>query len=238
VVVLGAQLGAERFSNDVDGHTALTAGLQAAGLAMAVINLAWRATSPKPPASSPRPTASMRRCWRSSRRCCRGGLTPIGTSRALPEPAQQDLVALVTRRRPLAAMLLSVRQRMRLARPVARASIEATIEFLRRQRDDVEANTATHVQAHHAELYQLLRSAGGISQIASATLIAELPEFRRLNRGAPSARWSAWLTPRIPVPPADEDAWPAGASRCGARCTWPRSPQLVITRQSMPSILA
>ena len=52
-------------------------------------------------------------------------------SRALPKPAQQDLAALVTRRRQLIAMLLSERQRMRLARPVARASIEATIEFLR-----------------------------------------------------------------------------------------------------------
>ena len=38
-------------------------------------------------------------------------------TRALPEPAQQDLAALVTRRRQLTTMLLSERQRLRLARP-------------------------------------------------------------------------------------------------------------------------
>ena len=43
---------------------------------------------------------------------------------------------------------------------------------------------ATHVQAHHAALDQLLRSAGGIDPIASATLIAELPELGRLDRRA------------------------------------------------------
>lgn len=211
VVVLGAQLGAERFANDIDGNTALadalaplkpqlvvmeaTGGyeaalactLQAAGLAVAVIN-------PRQGRDFAKAMGKLAKTDRIDAHVLAEFAELLARrpdaerySRALPEPAQQDRAALVTRRRQLTAMLLSERQRMRLARPVARASIEATIEFLRRQLDDVEAQMATHVQAHYAELDQLLRSAGGIGPIASATLIAELPELGRLNRRAISA---------------------------------------------------
>lgn len=40
----------------------------------------------------------------------------------------------------------------------------------------------SHVQAHYAELDQLLRSAAGVGPVASATLIVELPELGRPNR--------------------------------------------------------
>ena len=208
VVVLGAQVGAERFSNDVDGHmvlvdavaplkpqlvvmeatggyeAALACALQAAGLAVAVIN-------PRTARDFAKATGKLAKTDRIDAQVLAEFAALLARRpdanrflRGLPEPAQQDLAALVMRRRQLTAMLLSERQRMRLARPVARISIEATIEFLRRQLDDVEAQMATHVQAHHAELDQLLRSAGGIGPIASATLIAELPELGRLNRRA------------------------------------------------------
>jgi transposase len=208
VAVLGAQVGAERFSNDVDGHTALadalaplkpqlvvmeaTGGyeaalacaLQAAGLAVAVIN-------PRQARDFAKATAKLAKTDRIDAQVLAEFAALLARrpdanrfSRPLPEPAQQDLAALVTRRRQLTAMLLSERQRMRLARPVARLSIEATIEFLRRQLDDVEAQMAAHVQAQYADLDQLLRSAGGIGPIASATLIAELPELGQLDRRA------------------------------------------------------
>jgi transposase len=208
VAVLGAPLDAERFTNDVDGHTALLAvvaplkpqlvvmeatggyeaalacALQAAGLAVAVVN-------PRQARDFAKATGKLAKTDRIDAL----GLAEFAAllaqrpdaerfTRALPEPAQQDLAALVTRRRQLTTMLLSERQRLRLARPVARASIEATIEFLRRQLDDVEAQMIAHLEQHHAELDRLLRSAGGIGPIASATLIAELPELGRLNRRA------------------------------------------------------
>ena len=44
-----------------------------------------------------------------------------------------------------------------------------------------------HVAKHHAELDALLRSAKGIGPIASASLIADLPELGRLNRRQISA---------------------------------------------------
>lgn len=40
----------------------------------------------------------------------------------------------------------------------------------------------THVRAHFGELDKLLQSAAGIGPVASATLIAELPELDKLNR--------------------------------------------------------
>jgi transposase len=102
--------------------------------------------------------------------------------RPVSEPEQQDLAALVTRRRQLVAMQLSERQRLRLARPVARPSIEAMIEAIKHQLDDVEAEMARHVEQHHAQMAALLQGVAGIGKVAAATLIAELPELGRLNR--------------------------------------------------------
>lgn len=102
--------------------------------------------------------------------------------RPLAEPEQQDLAALVTRRRQLVAMALSERQRLRLARAVARPSIEAMIEAIKRQLDEVEAEMARHVEQHHAALARVLEGVAGIGRVSAATLIAELPELGRLNR--------------------------------------------------------
>jgi transposase len=102
--------------------------------------------------------------------------------RPLADAQQQALAAMVTRRRQLVTMMLSERQRLQLAIAVIRPSIEAMIEAIRKQLDDVEAQMVSHVQTHYAELDKLLRSASGIGPVASATLIAELPELGKLNR--------------------------------------------------------
>lgn len=102
--------------------------------------------------------------------------------RPLADAQQQALAAMVTRRRQLVTMMLSERQRLQLAIAVVRPSIEAMIEAIRKQLDDVEAQMVSHVQEHYAELDKLLRSASGIGPVTSATLIAELPELGKLNR--------------------------------------------------------
>ena len=79
-------------------------------------------------------------------------------------------------------MLLGERQRLPLAMALVRPSIEAMITAIRAQLDDVEAQMVTHVRQHFAELDGLLQSASGIGPVASATMIAELPELGRLNR--------------------------------------------------------
>jgi transposase len=63
-----------------------------------------------------------------------------------------------------------------------RPSIEALIAALRAQLDDLDGEMGAHVAAHHAALDALLRSAGGIGPVVSATIIAELPQLGRLDR--------------------------------------------------------
>ena len=65
---------------------------------------------------------------------------------------------------------------------MVRPSIEAMILAIRAQLDDVEAQMVGHVREHFVELDALLRSARGIGPIASATLLATLPELGRLTR--------------------------------------------------------
>ena len=129
---------------------------------------------------------------------------------------------MVTRRRQFVTMMLSERQRLQLAIAVVRPSIEAMIEAIRKQLDDLEAQMVGHVQAHYAELDKLLRSASGIGPVASATLIAELPELGQLNRREIAAL--------VGVAPMANDSGntqgattvQAGGSRYAACSTWPR----------------
>lgn len=211
VVVIGAKLEAKRFANDVEGHSALAAALrplgvelvvmeatggyemalacalQAAGLAVVVIN-------PK----QARDFAKAMGCLAKTDRIDARTLAELGTVllgradlarfvRPLPDAQQQALAALVTRRRQLLTMLVSERARLQLAIAVVRPSIEAMITAIRVQLDDVEAQMTRHVREHFAEMDTLLRSATGIGRIASATMIATLPELGELNRRAVAA---------------------------------------------------
>ena len=108
VAALGAKLGAERFENDAEGHTALAAALQplgvalvvmeatggyeaalacalqAAGLAVAVVNPKQARDFAKSMGVLPRPTASMRASWPSWRPCWRVATTWRASSVRLP----------------------------------------------------------------------------------------------------------------------------------------------------------
>jgi transposase len=93
-----------------------------------------------------------------------------------------DLEALVARRRQLVTMLLAERQRLAQARPAVRPSIEALVAAIRAQIDEIDGEMQAQVAAHHATLDALLRSAGGIGPVVSATIMAELPELGQLDR--------------------------------------------------------
>lgn len=206
VSVLGASLDAQRFNNDDEAHSALAAGLkplgvtlvvmeatggyeaalacslQAAGLPVAVVN-------PRQARDFAKSMGRLAKTDRIDARMLaefaavlvrRDDLASL--IRPLADAQQQALAAMVTRRRQLVTMMLSERQRLQLAIAVVRPSIEAMIEAIRKQLDDVEAQMVSHVQAHYAELDKLLRSASGIGPVASATLIADLPELGKLNR--------------------------------------------------------
>lgn len=200
----GAELG--RWPNDPEGHTALvgqlqpltpalvvleaTGGyedalacaLQAAGLAVVVIN--------------PRQARDFARALGQRAKTDRvdahglAGLGAVLLGRAdlarylkpLPSPAQQDLAALVTRRRQLVTMLGMERSRLALARPAVRPSLVALMRAIEAQLEDVDGALRRHVETHYAALDQCLRSVTGIGPVASATLLGDLPELGRLSR--------------------------------------------------------
>lgn len=206
VAVLGAKIDARRFDNEAEAHSALAAALkpldvglvvleatggyeaalacalQAAGLPVAVVN-------PRQARDFAKSMGRLAKTDRIDARMLAEFASVLvrrpdlaNLIRPLADAQQQALAAMVTRRRQLVAMMLSERQRLQLAIAVVRPSIEAMIQAIRNQLDDVEAQMVGHVQAHYAELDKLLRSASGIGPVASATLIAELPELGRLNR--------------------------------------------------------
>lgn len=206
VAALGAKLGAERFDNDAEGHTALVAALQPLGVALVVMEatggyeaalacalqaagLAVAVVNPKHARDFAK---SMGRLAKTDRIDARTLAELAGVlarrddlarfMRPLADVQQQQLAALVTRRRQLLTMLGSERQRLQLAVPMVRPSIEAMIQAIRAQLDDLEAQMIAHVREHFADLDALLQSTRGIGPIASATLIAQLPELGRLNR--------------------------------------------------------
>jgi len=107
--------------------------------------------------------------------------------RQLPTSKQQELQALVARRRQLVAMKVAERQRLSTSHNVARKSIEAIIEAISRQLDTVETDLATHIDRHHSELSSQLSSVRGIGPATVTTLIAEVPELGILSRREISA---------------------------------------------------
>lgn len=100
----------------------------------------------------------------------------------LPSADAQQLQAWVVRRRQLVAMLVAERQRLAVAHPAARPSIETIIAALKQELDRTEGELQTHINTHHADLAQLLSSVTGIGPATLAVLIAEVPELGCLSR--------------------------------------------------------
>ena len=163
-----------RVANDAEGHSALAAGLAALALALvpieanggyeAALACALRAAGLRVAVVNPRMARDFARAMQRLAKTDRIDASTLAelagvlaqrpdAQRFIPpvsEPEQQDLAALVTRRRQLVAMQLAERQRLTLARPVARPSIEALLEAIGRQLDEVEAEIAHNVERHHA----------------------------------------------------------------------------------------
>jgi transposase len=103
--------------------------------------------------------------------------------KVLADAEQQRLQALVLRRTQLVGMLTAERQRLATSHAAARKSIEKLIAAIRKQLEEIEAQLAAHIERHHADLAALLQSANGVGPATTATLIAELPELGTLDRG-------------------------------------------------------
>ena len=206
VCVLGAQSDAQRLDNDAEGHSALAAALQPFGVGLVVMEATGgyeaALACALQAAGLPVAVVNPRQARDFAKSMGRLAKTDAVDARMLAELAavlvrredldrflrpladerQQWLAALVTRRRQLLTMLHSERQRLQITPKKLHASIEAIVAAIKAQLDEIEAQMVSHVHEHFGELDQLLQSAAGIGPVASATLIAELPELGRLNR--------------------------------------------------------
>ena len=206
VCVLGVASGVQRFANDADGHSALTGALLPLGAGLVVMEATggYEAALACALQASGLPVAVLnpRQARDFARSMGRLAKTDAVDARMLAEMAavlvhredlarfvrpvadecQQWLAALVTRRRQLLAMLGSERQRLQITPRKLHPSIEAIIAAIKAQLDDLEAQMMDHVREHFSGLDGLLQSTSGIGPVASATLIAQLPELGRLNR--------------------------------------------------------
>ncbi|SPD44934.1 transposase (plasmid) [Cupriavidus taiwanensis] len=206
VCVLGANRDTQQFANDAEGHSALAATLQPLGIGLVVMEAtggyeaalvcALQAAGQPVAVINPRQARdfakSMGRLAKTDTIDARmlAELASVLVQREdlarflrpLADAQQQWLAALVTRRRQLLTMLNAERQRLQITPAGLHPSIEAIVAAIKAQLDDVEAQMVGHMREHFGELDRLLQSASGIGPVASATLIAELPELGRLSR--------------------------------------------------------
>ena len=109
--------------------------------------------------------------------------------RPLPDAQQQQLQALVTRRRQVVSMLTAERQRLATAPAPVRVRIQAHIDWLEHELHENDQHLQEAVRASPAwcEQEELLRSVPGIGPQTACTLLAELPELGHLDRKAIAA---------------------------------------------------
>jgi transposase len=206
VAVLGATFNAQRFDNEAEAHSTLAAALKPLGVSLVVMEAtggyeaalacALQAAGLPVAVINPRQARdfakSMGRLAKTDPVDARmlAELAAVLVRRAdlqrflrpMADEQQQWLAALVTRRRQLLTMLNSERQRLQITPLKLHPSIEAIIAAIKAQLEDLEQQMVAHVREHYRELDRLLQSARGVGPVASATLIAELPELGRLNR--------------------------------------------------------
>lgn len=206
VDVVGAEFAPQRFDNEADGHSAVASALKALGVGLVVMEatggyetslacalqgagLAVAVVNPKQPRKFAEAMGYLAKTDRIDARV----LAEFGQTlarrpdlgrflRPMDDVDQQWLAALVTRRRQLVAMMTSERQRLQITPKKLHPSLEAIINAIKAQLDDVEGQMVKHVKDQFGPLDAILQSVTGIGPVASATLIAELPELGKLNR--------------------------------------------------------
>jgi transposase len=103
--------------------------------------------------------------------------------RPLPDQMHQEFAALVRRRRQLVEMLTAEKNRLRSAARSVRRDIEQHIRWLERRLGDLDNDLGKAIQSSPLwrDRDSLLQSTPGVGPVASATLLAQLPELGRLN---------------------------------------------------------
>lgn len=172
-------LQAERVVLEATGgyEVALAAVLHAAGLPVVVVN-------PRQVRDFARATGELAKTDRID-----AGILALFAERIrpdlrpMPDETALELRALVARRRQLIEMLMSERNRLRLARAAVQRDIQKHVRWLEQRLKDLDGQLRDAVQA--SPLWRskedLLRTIPGIGPVVSRTLLAELPELGHLN---------------------------------------------------------
>ncbi len=104
--------------------------------------------------------------------------------RRLPTAQEEQLTALLTRRRQIVEMLTMEKNRLQTVRPPMRTDIEEHITWLTKKLDALDDNIDGFIQG--SAVWQakatLLYSVPGIGRVTVSTLLALLPELGTLNR--------------------------------------------------------
>lgn len=105
--------------------------------------------------------------------------------RPWPEAQQQELAALMTRRRQLVEMLVMEKNRLAVAfSPKVRNSLQVHLQYLTAQLQELERELDDFIRRSplYLEKDQLLQSVPGVGPLTSQSLLAWVPELGSLNR--------------------------------------------------------
>lgn len=104
--------------------------------------------------------------------------------RPLPSDDEEQLTALLTRRRQIVEMLTVEQNRWQTVRPTLRADLEEHMTWLKQKLDKLDDEIDDFIQ--RSSTWQakdaLLRSVPGVGRVTASTLLGMLPELGTLNR--------------------------------------------------------
>lgn len=131
----------------------------------------------------------------------------------MPDEAQQQLHALVLRRRQLVRLMVSERQRKHMAHAEVVQGIVDLMAVLVQQIETMDRKIAEHLARHQPDLASLLKSIKGVGPATAATVISELPELGRLS--------PKQICALVGVAPMNRDSGQLRGKRiiCGGRAT-------------------
>jgi len=102
----------------------------------------------------------------------------------LPSEQEQALEALVSRRAQLVGIRTAERNRLHLAHPLQKKSLQALIKVLDKQIKVLDDDIGDRLDKHFQEKLDLFKEFKGLGKVTQAVLMSALPELGRLNSRA------------------------------------------------------
>jgi transposase len=128
--------------------------------------------------------------------------------RALPDAQRTHLAALVMRRRQLTDMRTAESNRLAMAHPATRKSLQAILKALDKQLSAVDHDIDQHVRRHFKDMNAWLGTIHGVGDVTVATMAGLLGELGQLPRRS--------IAKLAGVAPLANDS----GTRIGKRLTW------------------